>query len=177
MSTLDTGRAPGLTAPAAQRAGTTSITKRFGFESAHYLPNVADDHKCRRVHGHSYVVHVHVTGPMDPDAGWVVDFADVKAVWKPLEKRLDHRLLNEIEGLENPTAENIAAWIWERYEEQRLAGQIGFHVVAVEVAETVDSQAMFVAPEVAPWIPGHRAVPMPTRTSPETPADLLAETS
>ena len=153
-----TTRVPGLVDEAAQTAGTSVITKHFDFEAAHYLPNVPEDHKCRRMHGHSYQVWIHVAGPMDADAGWVVDFGDVKDVWKPLEKRLDHHLLNEIEGLENPTAENLAAWIWQRYEHLRLDGQVGFRVSAVEVAETVDSKAMFVAPKVTPWVPGHTHV-------------------
>lgn len=159
--TTTTDQAPGLSVPTAQRAGTTVITKRFDFEAAHFLPNVAEDHKCRRVHGHSYEVIVHVTGPMDESAGWVVDFGDVKSVWKPLEERLDHHLLNDIEGLANPTAENLAAWIWERYEEERQAGRAGYAVAAVEVAETKDSKAMFVAPEARPWVPGHRVAALP----------------
>lgn len=151
----------GLSVPDAQWSGTTVITKRFGFEAAHFLPNVTDDHKCRRVHGHSYVVRVHVAGPMDEYAGWVVDFGEVKQVWKPLEAQLDHHLLNDLPGLENPTAENLAAWIWERYERERRAGRVPFSVSAVEVAETADSSAMFVAPRQAPWVPGHRHVALP----------------
>lgn len=154
-------RTDGLSVPGVQRSGTTVITKRFVFEAAHFLPNVADDHKCRRVHGHSYVVWVHVAGPMDEDAGWVVDFGDVKQVWKPLEAMLDHHLLNDVPGLQNPTAENLAAWIWERYEDERRAGRISFGVAAVEVAETVDSSAMFVAPRGVAWVPGHRHVALP----------------
>lgn len=90
------------------------LFKVFGFESAHFLPNLPDGHKCRRMHGHSYRVEVHVEGPVAEPQGWVMDFADLKAVCRPVEEQLDHRVLNEIEGLENPTAENIARWIWRR---------------------------------------------------------------
>lgn len=136
-----------------QRAGTTLITKHFTFEAAHYLPNVPEGHKCRRMHGHSYQVWVHVRGDVDQHHGWIVDFGDIKAEWKRLERELDHHLLNELPGLENPTAENLAAWIWARLREANQA----FFVAAVEVAETVDSKAMFVAPGTGTrsWVPGH----------------------
>lgn len=88
------------------------IFKIFGFEAAHFLPHVPAGHKCRRMHGHSFRVEVYVAGAVDPETGWVMDFADLKACFEPLEDRLDHRLLNEIEGLENPTSENLARWIW-----------------------------------------------------------------
>ena len=90
------------------------IFKIFGFEAAHYLPNVPAAHKCRRMHGHSFRVEVYVEGAVDPSTGWVMDFADLKGFFEPLEDRLDHRLLNDIEGLENPTSENLARWIWRQ---------------------------------------------------------------
>ena len=90
------------------------IWKEFTFEAAHLLPNVSEDHKCRRLHGHSFRVAVHVEGPLDPVLGWVRDFADVGEAWAPLHASLDHRYLNDIEGLENPTSEVLARWIWER---------------------------------------------------------------
>ena len=86
----------------------------FSFEAAHRLPNVPPDHKCARLHGHSFNVRVTVTGPVDPILGWVIDFADVKKAFTPLLARLDHYYLNEIEGLENPTSEVLAQWIWTR---------------------------------------------------------------
>ncbi len=88
------------------------IFKEFTFESAHHLPNVPEDHKCRRLHGHSFRVRLAVEGEVDPVTGWVMDFADIKAAFEPLLKRLDHYYLNEIPGLENPTSEVIAKWIW-----------------------------------------------------------------
>lgn len=90
------------------------IFKAFTLESAHRLPHVPAGHKCARVHGHSFRVELHVAGPVDPRLGWVMDFADVKQAFEPLFQRLDHRYLNDVPGLENPTSENIARWIWQR---------------------------------------------------------------
>lgn len=90
------------------------IWKDFTFEAAHRLPNVPDDHKCARLHGHSFKARVYLKGPIDETLGWVVDFSDIKAAFKPLEQQLDHHYLNDIPGLENPTSENIAKWIWEK---------------------------------------------------------------
>jgi 6-pyruvoyltetrahydropterin/6-carboxytetrahydropterin synthase len=90
------------------------IFKEFTFEAAHRLPNVPAGHKCARLHGHSFRVQVHVSGPIGGDSGWVMDFSEIKAAFRPLEAQLDHNYLNEIEGLENPTSELIAVWIWDR---------------------------------------------------------------
>ena len=90
------------------------IFREFTFEAAHRLPNVPEGHKCARLHGHSYKVIVHVEAPVEPESGWVMDFGDLKKAFKPLEVRLDHYYLNDIEGLENPTSEVLARWIWER---------------------------------------------------------------
>lgn len=90
------------------------IYKIFTFEAAHRLPNVPEGHKCARLHGHSFEVTLYVSGPVDDHTGWVLDFADVKAAFKPYLKQLDHYYLNDIEGLENPTSENIARWIWAK---------------------------------------------------------------
>jgi 6-pyruvoyltetrahydropterin/6-carboxytetrahydropterin synthase len=90
------------------------IWKEFGFEAAHRLPYVPADHKCARLHGHSFRVAVHVAGPLDPTLGWVMDFAELKAAWKPIDALLDHRYLNDVPGLENPTSEVLARWIWAR---------------------------------------------------------------
>ena len=90
------------------------IFDTFTFEAAHLLPNTPDGHKCRRLHGHSFRVTLTVSGPVDPETGWVTDFADIEGAFAPLLDRLDHTYLNEVEGLENPTSENIARWIWRR---------------------------------------------------------------
>ena len=90
------------------------IFKEFRIEAAHRLPNVPAGHKCARLHGHSFVIGVHVAGPVGADSGWVMDFADVSAAMAPLHEALDHRYLNEVEGLDNPTSENLARWVWRR---------------------------------------------------------------
>ncbi len=90
------------------------IFKEFTFEAAHRLPNVPPGHKCERLHGHSFKVEVFVGGPVGPESGWILDFAGITAAFDPIAQALDHRYLNEIEGLENPTSENLARWIWTR---------------------------------------------------------------
>lgn len=98
-----------------------TIFKVFTFEAAHRLPYAPADHKCSRLHGHSFRVEAHVTGPVGATSGWVMDFAEVKASFDPLLELLDHRYLNDIEGLENPTSELLAKWIWDRLK-PRLPG-------------------------------------------------------
>ncbi|MDC0718173.1 6-carboxytetrahydropterin synthase QueD [Nannocystis bainbridge] len=90
------------------------IFKQFRFEAAHLLPNVPAGHKCARLHGHSFMIEIHVRGPVGDTSGWVLDFADIGAAWQPLHALLDHHYLNEVEGLENPTSELLARWIWRR---------------------------------------------------------------
>ena len=90
------------------------IFKVFTLEAAHRLPHVPAGHKCARLHGHSFRVEIHVSGPVDPHSGWVMDFADIKSAFQPLYDQLDHHYLNEVDGLDNPTSERLAAWIWER---------------------------------------------------------------
>jgi 6-pyruvoyltetrahydropterin/6-carboxytetrahydropterin synthase len=92
----------------------TEIFKSFALEAAHRLPNVPEGHKCARLHGHSFQVDVHVAGEPGTDSGWVMDFADIADAWQPVHDALDHRYLNEVDGLANPTSEVLAAWIWDR---------------------------------------------------------------
>ncbi|EGQ8538994.1 6-carboxytetrahydropterin synthase QueD [Vibrio parahaemolyticus] len=92
----------------------SEIYKEFMFEAAHHLPHVPEGHKCGRLHGHSFLVRLYVEGEVDPHTGWVVDFAEIKAAFKPIYNRLDHYYLNDIEGLENPTSEVLAKWIWQQ---------------------------------------------------------------
>lgn len=113
------------------------IFKVFTIEAAHRLPNVPAGHKCARLHGHSFRVEIHVEGEVDPVTGWVMDFADIKAAFAPLYERLDHHYLNDIEGLENPTSENLARWIWHQLKPE-LAG-----LARVVVHETCTSGASF----------------------------------
>jgi queuosine biosynthesis protein QueD len=100
--------------PATPDMSDAEIFKEFRIESAHWLPHVPPGHKCSRMHGHSFRIAVHVAGPVDPHLGWVCDYADIKQSFGPLFEQLDHRCLNEVPGLENPTSEHLAAWIWQR---------------------------------------------------------------
>jgi len=111
--------------------------KTFTFEAAHLLPNVPEDHKCRRLHGHSYRVRLCVEGELHPELGWVLDFADLAAAFAPVREALDHRYLNEIDGLENPTAEHIARWIW-----RRLKPDLD-QLSRIEVAETCTAGCVY----------------------------------
>lgn len=90
------------------------IFKTFMIEAAHRLPNVPPGHKCERLHGHSYRVEIHVRGPVGAETGWIIDFAEITGAFQPIFTQLDHYYLNEIDGLSNPTSENLARWIWER---------------------------------------------------------------
>ena len=116
------------------------ITKDFTFEAAHLLPNVPDGHKCARLHGHSFGVSISVDGPIGETTGWVMDFADLKTAWSPLHDALDHRYLNEIEGLENPTSELLAVWIWGRLA-PTLPG-----LAEIEIRETCTSRCSYRGP-------------------------------
>jgi 6-pyruvoyltetrahydropterin/6-carboxytetrahydropterin synthase len=102
------------------------IFREFTFEAAHRLPHVPEGHKCARLHGHSYKVEVHVTGDVGDISGWVMDFGDIKQAVAPLHDELDHRYLNEVAGLENPTSEVLARWIWVR-----LAGTLPLSQIVV----------------------------------------------
>jgi len=92
------------------------VFRVFQIEAAHWLPNVPEGHKCARLHGHSFRIEVHVSGQVGKDSGWVMDFADLRQAFQPLFDTLDHHCLNEIDGLENPTSENLARWIWQQLE-------------------------------------------------------------
>jgi 6-pyruvoyltetrahydropterin/6-carboxytetrahydropterin synthase len=117
------------------------IERTFRFEAAHVLPNVPPGHKCRRLHGHSFIVDVAVRGGVDERLGWHIDFADLEEAFEPLRVRLDHYYLNEVEGLENPTSENLARWIWERLS-PRLPG-----LVRVVVHETCNARCIYNGPQ------------------------------
>lgn len=120
------------------------ISKRFTFEAAHRLPHVPAGHKCGRLHGHSYAVEVTVAGEVNPATGWVCDFADITTAWVSAGLgALDHNYLNEIEGLENPTSELLARWVWHRLsaipgERPGLPG-----LSAVRVSETCTSSCTY----------------------------------
>lgn len=113
------------------------LYKAFTIEAAHHLPNVPEHHKCRRLHGHSFRIEVHVEGELDQEKGWVMDFADISEHIRPLFEQLDHHYLNDIPGLENPTSENLAKWIWQRLE--TVLPQLS----AIHVAETCTSGCIY----------------------------------
>lgn len=113
------------------------VAKTLAFEAAHRLPNVPPEHKCARMHGHSFKVEVVVEGAVDERLGWVVDFEEVADAFAPLHAALDHRVLNDIEGLENPTSENLARWIWVRLR-PRLPG-----LCSLTVHETCSSRCTY----------------------------------
>ena len=113
------------------------IFKEFTFEAAHLLPNVPEGHKCRRLHGHSFRVAIYVAGTPGEQSGWIMDFSDIKAAFKPLHDVLDHPYLNDIPGLENPTSENLARWIWQKLQ-TALPG-----LSRVEVRETCTSGCVY----------------------------------
>ena len=120
------------------------IFKVFQIESAHRLPNVPAGHKCARLHGHSFRIEIHVEGEPGPDTGWVMDFADIKSAFAPLFEALDHRCLNEVPGLDNPTSERLAEWIWQRLV-PALPG-----LAEVVVHETCTSGCRYSGPRAGP---------------------------
>lgn len=113
------------------------LRKTFQFEAAHLLPRLPRSHKCRRLHGHSFQVEIVISGECDPKLGWLMDYAELTRRFKPLWEKLDHRYLNEVRGLENPTSENIAIWIWDRLK-PRLQG-----LTEVVVAETCTARCIY----------------------------------
>jgi 6-pyruvoyltetrahydropterin/6-carboxytetrahydropterin synthase len=113
------------------------IFKTFTIEAAHRLPNVPPGHKCARLHGHSFGIELHVSGDPGADSGWVMDFGDIKAAFRPLYDQLDHRYLNDIDGLDNPTSEHVARWIWARLQPS-LPG-----LSAIVVRETCTSGCVY----------------------------------
>ena len=118
------------------RVHTVEIFKEFTFESAHRLPHVPQGHKCGRLHGHSFRVALYISGPVDPHTGWIRDFGELKSIFKPLYERLDHNYLNDIPGLENPTSELLALWLWQHLQD-RVPG-----LDSVRVMETASSGAV-----------------------------------
>ena len=113
------------------------IYKDITFEAAHMLPNVPIDHKCRRLHGHSFKVRLTLDGPIDKSLGWVEDFSDVKEAFEPIYHQLDHHYLNEVEGLENQTSEYLSKWIWTRLKPKLQ------YLTSIEVKETCSTGCIY----------------------------------
>jgi len=113
------------------------LRKTFQFEAAHLLPHLPNAHKCRRLHGHSFKAEIVVAGECDAKLGWLIDYAEITQAFQPLWEQLDHRYLNEVPGLENPTSEQIAAWIW-----QKLRPRLPL-LTEVVVAETCTARCVY----------------------------------
>jgi 6-pyruvoyl tetrahydropterin synthase/QueD family protein len=111
------------------------LSKIFQIESAHRLPHVPDGHKCGRIHGHSFKITIKVKGEIDPEAGWLIDYADLKVAFKPLYDQLDHNYLNDIKGLENPTSENLGLWVIKNFKFNHPSAKL----YAVKINETCNS--------------------------------------
>lgn len=115
----------------------TRLERFYRFEAAHFLPKVPEGHKCARMHGHSYSIEVVIEGEIDAERGWVMDFAEIDEHAQPLVKQLDHQVLNEVDGLANPTSELLAVWWWHKL----APGLPG--LVEVVVSETPTSRCIY----------------------------------
>jgi 6-pyruvoyltetrahydropterin/6-carboxytetrahydropterin synthase len=113
------------------------LAREYRFEAAHRLPRLPAEHKCARLHGHSFRIEVVLEGEVDDRTGFLIDFGDVDQLLQPIIERLDHYYLNEIEGLENPTSEVLAAWVWRRVQPALPI------LKAVTVAETCDARCTY----------------------------------
>jgi 6-pyruvoyltetrahydropterin/6-carboxytetrahydropterin synthase len=112
------------------------LVRSFRFEAAHFLPKVPEGHKCARTHGHSYEIEIAIEGEVDPELGWVIDFSVISEQVAPLISQLDHQLLNDVEGLGNPTTELLAAWFWDR-----LAALPG--LTEISISETASTRCIY----------------------------------
>jgi 6-pyruvoyltetrahydropterin/6-carboxytetrahydropterin synthase len=113
------------------------LVKEYRFEAAHRLPNVPAGHKCERLHGHSFKIELCAAGPVDSRVGWFIDYGELDRLWQPTYELLDHHYLNEVEGLENPTSENLARWLWRRIKPALPS------LVRVTVHETCDARCEY----------------------------------
>ncbi len=113
------------------------LEKDFSLECAHFLPHVPEGHKCRRIHGHSFRVVIRVEGECDAKLGWLIDYAELKRAFAPVHEALDHRMLNDVRGLENPTSEVLARWIWDEVKRELPL------LSSVTVAETCTSRCTY----------------------------------
>ncbi|MDG2213413.1 MAG: 6-carboxytetrahydropterin synthase QueD [Verrucomicrobiota bacterium] len=113
------------------------LKKSFQFEAAHSLPHLPAEHKCARLHGHSFKIELTVEGHVDKKLGWLIDYGDLSEAFRPTWEKLDHHHLNEIEGLENPTSENIARWTWDE-----IKPKIPL-LTTIEIAETCNASCIY----------------------------------
>jgi 6-pyruvoyltetrahydropterin/6-carboxytetrahydropterin synthase len=113
------------------------LVREYRFEAAHRLPNVPEGHKCQRLHGHSFKIEIGIAGPVDDKTGWFIDFGDLDTIWSPIHDALDHRYLNDVPGLENPTSEILSRWLWERIKPALP------QLVRITVFETCDARCEY----------------------------------
>lgn len=113
------------------------LKQHFQIESARSLPHLPSTHPCSQVHGHSFKITLIFVGPLDPQKGWLIDYNDIQNWMKPILQQIDHRLLNEVSGLENPTTEMIAYWIFDRAKKEMPS------LVQVAVSETSSSECFY----------------------------------
>ena len=113
------------------------LVKEYRFEAAHKLPNVPAGHKCHRLHGHSFKIELVIVGPVNDKTGWFIDYGDLDVAWDPLYQVLDHNYLNEVPGLENPTSEHLARWVFDRLKKTLPA------LSAITVFETCDARCTY----------------------------------
>lgn len=116
------------------------LIKEYRFEAAHRLPRVPEGHKCARLHGHSFKVELAIFGAVNSDTGWFIDYGDLDTLWQPIHELLDHNYLNEVEGLENPTSEILAKWLWDRLKPKLPS------LARVIVHETCDARCEYEGP-------------------------------
>jgi 6-pyruvoyltetrahydropterin/6-carboxytetrahydropterin synthase len=114
-----------------------TLSRSFRIECARRLPCLPADHPCSHVHGHSFVVELELEGEIDPEIGWLVDYHVIARLWQPLHDRLDHRYLNDVEGLANPTSELLARWIWDRMKPSLP------ELSAVNIMETPETRCIY----------------------------------
>lgn len=113
------------------------LKQQFRIESARFLPNLPAGHPCARTHGHSFLITLRLIGPLDKQIGWVRDYHEIENLMKPVLNQLDHHLLNEVPGLENPTSEILCRWIFEK------AQSVMPELAQVSVSETPNTECSF----------------------------------
>ena len=111
-----------------------TLTRRYKFDAAHHLPTLPEHHPCHRMHGHTYVVWLTVTGPVVD--GMVIEYGDLDDIWRhQCALVLDHHTLNDVPGLENPTVEILTPWIFKRLA-PNMTGGVCLESVRVQESES-----------------------------------------
>ena len=114
-----------------------NIYKIFNIESARSLPNLPDSHPCKNIHGHSFKIKITVSGKINKATGMVLDFNQIDEIFNPIHLLIDHKYLNDIKGLENPSSENLAIWIWKRLKPKLPT------IIEIEIKETSETGCIY----------------------------------